>query len=353
MINVKFLNSIISSLFLAFGMVGCAFHDFKVPQKPINAADVQSLIDSAQAYYDAYDEEQDDLANERQIFEIPIIGSAIVAVSAMSFGRHPDAAVASGIVAGSAGAFSTYYAPRQRAQVYLRGMESMLCLKNAAEKVLFLDKTPSPTTGVAAAATGAERFALRIEGVSTDFRSLETKAAGALGRSPTNFAGATLSEIEKFQASQFLVEELQFAADARSLANDISTAARNSLNVIEDGIRQVHLAVVSQLDAAVATPSYGTILGNLRQAIQSSEEVEQKAENLTDKKAEMDVKTGDPAVSEGLSVLSYDMMSIPAPSVASGQKPVPDISILTGPQSMTVADLDSRIKECVALMNPS
>lgn len=346
------------ALLLAFATTGCGtFLDFKVPQKPINAGNVQSLIDTADAYYGAYNVKQEDLVNARQLFELPIIGAAIVAVSALSFGRHPDAAVASGIVAGSAGALSAYYAPRQRTKVYLSGMQSMSCVKNAAGKVLFLDsitKTNVPTAvGGTTTQTGAKAFALTMEGISRDFGQIGDEAAASLGQVSARLTAANTSEVEQFRTTQFLVQRIRFSDAARSVAADVATAGGNALNTIENGIRQIHVAVASQLDAAVVAPSYSTILGDLRQAIQSSEQAKEKAKSVADTEAQQDTEAGSQAVSQGLSLLRYDLTTVAAASGPSPRVPTPDAATLTAPQSQAVLELDARVLECVALMNPN
>jgi hypothetical protein len=94
--------------------------------------DFRSAADSAGNYAKAYLARAKQIANGFQFFEIPIIGSAVTAVTAAAFRASTDVPLAAGIAGGTFTILEGVYNPRDRTQIYIAAHDSMSCMRRLA-----------------------------------------------------------------------------------------------------------------------------------------------------------------------------------------------------------------------------
>src|SRR5689334_12854243 len=124
---------------------GCAVFDFNyvaTQEVSCSGSPCPSMAEAsalANSYQAQYAKALDSLSNGPQIFELPIAAAGVAAGVALLAHAHPDAAIYPAVGAGGVGLLSAYYAPRQRARIFQKGLEGMGCLKDLARSYPVID----------------------------------------------------------------------------------------------------------------------------------------------------------------------------------------------------------------------
>jgi hypothetical protein len=122
-----------SFVVLALSLGGCeTILNFAPPPLSAVVTDFKSAAAAADAYKKAYYDRGASAANTFQVFEVPIIGAAITAVTGAAFKSSTDLPLAAGIIGGSLAVLENFYDPRDRALIYLGGQAAMSCLERLA-----------------------------------------------------------------------------------------------------------------------------------------------------------------------------------------------------------------------------
>lgn len=182
--------SIVIGLVGLVGLSGCGtIFDIGPVERKDTAADLSKVKAEAKRLADAYVKRAQWAANSAQAFEVPIIGAVITSVTALVFGAHPDVALAAGAVGGGLGAFSTYYAPRTRAPIYMDGYAAMTCIETLSDKTKKIYGDPSRkvqfTLGIAAASM--------VDAIKVDESEAAEKLSNAIDRVNANIFKRVLS----------------------------------------------------------------------------------------------------------------------------------------------------------------
>ena len=121
-----------ATLTLALG-VACAPIDqtpvLRSHETPLDFADVTG---QAETLSENYLTRAGDSATSAQVFELPVIGSAIAAASALAFSANPDVALGAGVVGATSSALGVYYSPRDAAMIYTDGAVATSCIRGLA-----------------------------------------------------------------------------------------------------------------------------------------------------------------------------------------------------------------------------
>ena len=118
---------------------GCAATQYSSPRySGLTPIDLPSIVTEAQFYVKAYDARADDLADDIQLFELPIIGSAVGAATALSVNSYKFIPLGFALGGGTASIVEGYYAPRQRVPIYDKGAQAMRCIQNLAGQTFSL-----------------------------------------------------------------------------------------------------------------------------------------------------------------------------------------------------------------------
>ena len=116
----------------------CAPVSQTVVLQPIKSAKgIGDIEKHARELGNEYHELASQSANSARLLEVPIIAAALTGASLLAFGAHPDAAIVTSIVGGSAGALSTYLSPRDTALIYADGAVASRCIMDVAADVKF------------------------------------------------------------------------------------------------------------------------------------------------------------------------------------------------------------------------
>ena len=156
----------------ALCLVGCGtIFDYSVPKVDV-AKDLSTLEwvqAAAKEYRDKYQERANSAATSAQVFEVPIIGSAIATASILAFEGSSKAALGVGLGGGGLAAYETYYAPRDRVAIYASGADAMSCVERLAKR------TPSSETLSSATGAGFTSFGILTSIQRSDELSAPTK----------------------------------------------------------------------------------------------------------------------------------------------------------------------------------
>lgn len=177
------------------------------------------------AYARAYDEWARNLAATPQLFEVPIIGTAIATVAELAF-SHPHVGPATSLALAGGGlyALNNYYAARDRMAIYLAGAQAMRCIAQIANGVT----PPMLNAGIAALSSVARGPAL---------------AAGVL---------------------------------SASILGDATATAKSIPEVLRDAIDQVNTKVVTDAASKSAKPNPTQIVSDLKSAIKTDQQRQQR-----------------------------------------------------------------------------
>jgi hypothetical protein len=130
--------------------------DFSPPASPSNTiansnddlivTDFVTAARSAGYYKSAYYNRAANTANYFQAFEIPIIDTAVTAIAASAFKSSRDLSLGAGIAGGTFAILENFYAPRERALIYLAGHDAMSCIQRLASQgaAAYQDTNVSP-----------------------------------------------------------------------------------------------------------------------------------------------------------------------------------------------------------------
>ncbi len=252
----------------AFLLTGCATNTLfdYAPQEP--TSEVVSTLQAANAAsfsVKAYEAWAKNISVTPQLFEVPIIGTAVGAVVAMAYGKpHPGPVASLAITGGALALLDNYYNPRARLKIYGASEVAMRCIERTAVP-LIADERKSGSIVI-----GDEPFKF-------DYRSTQYTLSQLAEVAPdrqTQVALQNLSRLENEKA-QMLAEAIDqvnstaltrgvdasIPPDAAKIATDLKNAIQNAQNVknqtdaARPGINaavQRQLARALRVDAAAA-----------------------------------------------------------------------------------------------------
>lgn len=165
-------------------------------------------------------------ANGRQGFEVPALLTAAGAGVAAALGAGPDVAIAAGGSIALLSSSKSYYAPRDKAAIYQRGLDAVNCINNESVGVPSFDplvaeaKSGNPRAGQGGGGTvsvKAEQQYFRL--IRGSLLSVETVMFKRLSETGTFDPAGLVAEIEAIQAK---IEE---AEKERETEEDSQTGA--------------------------------------------------------------------------------------------------------------------------------
>jgi hypothetical protein len=205
----------------ALMMTGCnSIFDFSPPSPASVVTNFATARDAAGQYKSAYYYRVSQTANGFQFFEVPIIGSAVTAVTAAAFKASTDVPLGAGIAGGTFSIFDNFYDPRDRALIYLAAHDAMACIERLA-------------------ALGANAY---------ENAALSTAALASV-------RNAITTEVAKPQPDKVKLAGLQTAIDVYT----------DGPSQIDDSINAINSNAVKQAISKASRPDYQTITSSLKQ----------------------------------------------------------------------------------------
>ena len=213
--------------------------------QPIHS-DVDGALGLISNYVLTYRCQRDRASEGRQFFEVPSMLATIGGATAAAFGAAPAVAIATGATSAALGAGKTYWAPKDKAQVFNNGLSAILCVQNVAVGV-----DPSTLKIVSNAQrdnTDAEPAAVEMvdgkrvpksdaqieipydrqyfEMIRSALFSIEQVVAQRLSAAGTPFdAAGVIAEIEKLTAQQVEEKKASGEQSATKTGDEVKAAA--------------------------------------------------------------------------------------------------------------------------------
>jgi hypothetical protein len=140
----------------------------QVPIRP----NVIGAIDLINNYVLIYGCAADELADGRQIFEVPSFLAAATGLIGASFGLSEAGVLAAGTGAAVTKSANNYYAPKQKAALVTTALRALLCVKNEAVGISYFRTSAASQGGDSPASedTAGENVKLLLESLSTENR---------------------------------------------------------------------------------------------------------------------------------------------------------------------------------------
>lgn len=198
------------------------------PEGKIQTA--RDAANTAGEYATGYESRVTWLSSTPQMFEVPIIGTAIAGAFELAYGRaHKGPATTLLLTGAGLAAYESYYAPRSRVPIAQSGADAMRCIQAVALGVTIFDTT-TPTEKSSASTL--------LEGMTqkTSLRELASEASPLAG--------------------------LAF----KTLADNADTTVAQ----LREAIRQINSKITSRNNATSVQPDTAAIAANLKKAIQQS-----------------------------------------------------------------------------------
>jgi hypothetical protein len=253
--------------------------DWKVPKLPIEK--VQTVADArdvATIYTIALGRSDDVIANEVQLFEVPMIAAAATAVGALAFGAHSDLALGAGLVGAGLGASNDYYAPRKRREHLLAARDAMACVAGVAGSLEPKDQRADLETHVDDKGTiRTEKYSARpsdsdptlkaaVEGLKDAKKTLSKQASDATSKAivRNNYRNAGGSVL----AGDALIQAVEKDVITKQALLDVSKKAGEAAQAVDQAIAQAQGSVQLLIDTMV------TIDNRLRMKLLSASRVQ-------------------------------------------------------------------------------
>ena len=196
-----------------------------------------------------YDQWAQNVANVPQLFEIPIIGTAIAAVAELAYSHpHVGPALSLGIAGGSLAALNSYYNPRARVSVYYDSAEAMRCTARVAAPLISDEHVIMITLADGSSAQ-----------VVTD--TPYTFDDGHGGK-------VTLAQVVASAATD---------AQTKAALQPLVILEQDKASLLADGMDQVNARAIARGLNASAAPNVSTISSNLKTSLQSSQNLQVNA----------------------------------------------------------------------------
>ena len=215
------------ALTISITACGTVFDFAPVPrEKGVDRTNLTEIKGEAEKLAEEYQSRASQAANSAQMFELPMIGAAITAVTALAFGAHPDVALAAGAVGGGSAVLGNYYNPRERAKIYLDGNAAMSCIADLAQM-----------------ATG--RFN------KSNFQSYFT------GTFRPNIAGQGVA------AATIEANAIRISAKAMTTKPEVARK-------LSGGMNRINAAILRRVQTASAVPNMDAIMTQMRQSLEAA-----------------------------------------------------------------------------------
>jgi hypothetical protein len=196
------------------------------------------------------------MADGDQYFSIPTILSAMAAAAEVIEGSPTYVFGYTGLVAGSAKVWNSYYAPTARADIYANGIKSLECVRRTAIRVTDLDKSFSVAGGTPAKLT--DIFALAAQ---------ETKSQPTVGPAIDQLASQAIqASLQVNDATDQVLWKVSFAQRHAGTPPDFATIAAQLKQSVTSGEQQRQATAAAVAPGAVParpgasqTPNYDFI----------------------------------------------------------------------------------------------
>lgn len=114
---------------------GCSTTSFAPPREWANAGKDKTLdagLDILSQATKDYSTAANELANGRQLFDVPLLLAAVGGATAVALGANADVAIGVGAVSALSTSGKTYYQPTERAAVYTDAVSAFACMQREA-----------------------------------------------------------------------------------------------------------------------------------------------------------------------------------------------------------------------------
>lgn len=123
----------IAAVFSLFVLGGCSTTSFAPPALDLAKAEKAKTLDTgldilSEAAKD-YSEAANELANGRQLFDVPLLLAAVGGATAVALGANADVAIGVGAVSALSTSGKTYYQPTERAAIYTSAVSAFACMQ--------------------------------------------------------------------------------------------------------------------------------------------------------------------------------------------------------------------------------
>ncbi|MBA4225426.1 MAG: hypothetical protein C0456_02250 [Hyphomonas sp.] len=112
---------------------GCATVSFAPPREWADAAGKAKTLDTGLTILgdatNEYSQAANELANGRQLFDVPLFLAAVGGATAVALGANADVAIGVGAVSALSTSGKTYYQPTERAAIYTDAVSAFACMQ--------------------------------------------------------------------------------------------------------------------------------------------------------------------------------------------------------------------------------
>ncbi len=216
-----------------------------------DSADITENVEGAlrlvENHISVYECTQAELADGRQIFEVPSALALAGGATAAALGAGSTVAIATGAGAATLGRGNSYYAPKDKAQIVAAAYDAVVCIKQEASGITALNVEASQllvdnnTGGAKMVGAGSVRFSPEFQYyqmVSSSLDDVRAILAGRMSSAGTYAPKLLAQEITDLSKE---VEQAQSAATANATASNVAaiTGGSNEDPILVKGLLEL------------------------------------------------------------------------------------------------------------------